>query len=160
MRVRTGLGQDSHRFAPEGSNRPLRIGGVLFEGHAGLDGNSDADVALHALVNALSGVHGEVVLGSVTDRMCAAGVTDSGAYVRESLARLRPGTRLQHVSISLECRRPPIAPKAEAIRASVAALLGLELRDVAVTAHSGEGLSAVGRGEGIYATVLVTALED
>jgi 2-C-methyl-D-erythritol 2,4-cyclodiphosphate synthase len=158
MNVRTGLGQDSHRFEPEGSAKPLLIGGLRFEGCPGLQGNSDADVLLHALVNALSGVHGVPVLGAVTDRLFREGVTDSAAYVREALRHLGPA-RISHVSASLECSRPRIAPRQQDLRASLAGILGLAERDVVVTAHSGEGLTAFGRGEGVSATVLVTAVE-
>ena len=159
MKVRTGLGQDTHRFEPEGSAKPLLIGGIPFEGCPGLEGNSDADVLLHALVNALSGIHGTVVLGPVTDALCKAGVRDSREYVRESLKHLKKGT-LSHVSVSLECKRPKIGPKIDALRLSLADLLGLRTSDVCVTAHTGEGLTAFGRGEGIAATVIVTAVEE
>ena len=158
MHVATGLGQDSHRFGSAPSGKPLRIGGVTFEGAPALEGNSDADVLLHALVNALSGVHGVVVLGPTTDGMCRAGVTDSAEYVKEALKHLAPA-RLSHVSCSLECSRPKIGPQIEAVRKRLAELLGLTERHVAVTAHSGEGLSAYGRGEGVLATVVVTAVE-
>jgi 2-C-methyl-D-erythritol 2,4-cyclodiphosphate synthase len=158
MKVATGLGQDSHRFEGAPSGKALRIGGVVFEGAPALDGNSDADVLLHALVNALSGVHGVVVLGPVTDALCQAGVTDSADYVKEALKHLAPA-RLSHVSCSLECSRPKIGPRIDDLRRNLAALLGLAERHVAVTAHSGEGLSAYGRGEGILATVIVTAVE-
>ena len=156
MKVVTGLGQDSHRFESAPSGKPLRIGGVVFDGAPALDGNSDADVLLHALVNAITGIHGVVVLGPATDAMCKAGVTDSAEYVKEALKHLAPG-RLNHVSCSLECSRPKIGPQVEAMRKRVAELLGLADAQVAVTAHSGEGLSAYGRGEGILATVIVTA---
>ncbi|HXC64671.1 MAG TPA: 2-C-methyl-D-erythritol 2,4-cyclodiphosphate synthase [bacterium] len=156
MKVATGLGQDSHCFEASPSGKPLRIGGVAFDGAPALEGNSDADVLLHALVNAISGIHGVVVLGPVTDALCKAGVTDSAEYVKEALKHLGPA-RLSHVSCSLECSRPKIGPRIEAIRASLSGLLGLAERHVAVTAHSGEGLSAYGRGEGILATVIVTA---
>lgn len=158
MQVKTGLGQDSHRFDATGTAKPLRIGGVTFVGEPALDGNSDADVLLHALVNAISGVTGVVVLGPTTDAMCKAGTTDSAEYVREALTHLR-SMKISHVSCSLECARPKIGPHIEAMRASLATLLGLSPHHVAITAHSGEGLTAFGRGEGIAASVIVTAVE-
>ncbi|MGH7442896.1 MAG: 2-C-methyl-D-erythritol 2,4-cyclodiphosphate synthase, partial [bacterium] len=102
--------------------------------------------------------HGVIVLGPVTDALCKAGVSDSGAYVREGLKHLG-ALVLNHVSVSLECRRPILGPKIPALRAGLAGLLGLGLEDVAVTAHSGESLSAVGRGEGVAATVVLTAVQ-
>jgi 2-C-methyl-D-erythritol 2,4-cyclodiphosphate synthase len=156
--VRTGLGQDSHRFEERPSGKELRLGGVVFEGAPALEGNSDADVILHALCNALTGVHGVVVLGARTDELCREGITDSRAYVKEALEHLG-SLKLSHVSVSLECLRPRITPQIGALRQSLAELLALDYRDVAVTAHTGEGLTAFGRGEGILASVLVTAQE-
>jgi len=158
MQIKTGLGQDTHRFEAAPSGKPLRIGGVTFEGEPALDGNSDADVLLHALVNAISGVSGVVVLGPVTDEMCKSGVTDSAEYVREALTHLRP-LKISHVSCSLECARPKIVPRIDEMRTAIAGMLGIVPRHVAITAHSGEGLTAFGRGEGIAASVILTAFE-
>ena len=85
MIVKTGIGQDSHRFEAEASDKPLKLGGVVFEGEPALEGNSDSDPVLHALVNAITGVHGTIVLGPKTDEMCLSGITDSREYVAESL---------------------------------------------------------------------------
>src|SRR5262245_36602242 len=100
MKVRTGLGQDSHRFeaAP---GKQLLLGGVLLEGEAGWEGNSAADVVLHALANAISGVTGRNVMGAVSDAMCNAGVKDSREYVKEALKSLGAG-KISHVSVSIE----------------------------------------------------------
>ncbi|MDD5673631.1 MAG: 2-C-methyl-D-erythritol 2,4-cyclodiphosphate synthase [Chitinivibrionales bacterium] len=153
----SAIGQDSHCFEQDGSTKPLLLGGVVIKGARGLKGNSDADVVLHALVNALSGISGETVLGKITDEMCLKhGITNSRAYVERALATLG-GARLMHVSISLECRDPKIEPVCRTIRESVAAMLGLPLLHVCLTATSGEGLTAFGRGEGIAALVIVSA---
>ncbi len=159
MDIRTGLGQDSHRFESAPSGKPLLIGGIAFEGAPALEGNSDADVLLHALVNAITGVTAVVVLGPRTDEMCKAGVKDSAEYVKEAMKHLG-SLKITHVSCSLECARPKIGPKIGAMRDSLAALLGISPVNVAVTAHTGEGLTAFGKGEGIMATVLVTAVGE
>jgi 2-C-methyl-D-erythritol 2,4-cyclodiphosphate synthase len=159
MKVRTGLGQDSHRFCAPGDPKELRLGGVFFDGELGLEGNSDADVVLHALANALSGLSGENIMGDRSDALCAQGVSDSKAYVREAFKTLGK-IQVSHVSVSLECAKPKISPKVPDLRRSIAALLNLEVGDVAVTATSGEGLTAFGKGEGIQAIVLVTGMES
>ena len=64
------------------------------------------------------------------------------------------------VSIALECLRPKIDPKVPVIRESIAGLLGLEVADVCITATTGEQLNDVGRGLGIHATVIVTAVGE
>ena len=151
-----GIGQDSHRFEPEGSGKPLMLGGVRIDGCVGLAGNSDADVVLHALTNAISGVTGVNVLGEVSDGLCLKqGITDSAAYLRRALESLG-GRRISHVSISVEGKRPILAPHIGAIRDRIAALLGLTPDDVGLTATSGEGLTAFGKGEGIQALAIVT----
>lgn len=155
--VRTGLGQDSHAFEKTPSGKPLKLAGIVFEGPA-LEGNSDADVVLHALCNALTGVHGVVVLGKATDELSKAGKNDSAEYVKLALSHLG-SLKLSHVSVSLECLRPKIVPKIDEMRKNLAKILGLDYRDVAITAHTGEGLTAFGRGEGILASVIVTAQE-
>ena len=141
------IGQDSHRFTQE--EKPLLLGGVLLPGEPGLEANSDGDVLLHALTNAVSGLTGRNILGAPADELCRAGVTDSRAYLGEALKDLEAlGGRIVHVSFSVEARRPHLAAHIPAIRASVAGLLGIAPAHVGLTATSGEGLTAIGRGEG------------
>lgn len=157
MKVKTGLGLDSHRFVEGESARSLILGGVVFDDAPALDGNSDADVILHALTDAISGVTGKTVIGAVADRMCREGITDSKEYLNVARADLGDWT-ISHVSIALECLRPKIDPKVPALRESIAGLLGLSRDDVCITATSGEGLTDCGRGLGIHASVLVTVV--
>lgn len=153
----SAIGQDSHRFEPVGSEKPLLLGGVAVPGERGLLGNSDADVILHAVCNAISGLSGQTVLGAVTDRMCLdEGVTDSREYIKCALATLG-SIRLVHISISVEARRPRLANYTKAIRESVATLVELTPEQVGLTATSGEGLTGPGRGEGIAVLVLASA---
>jgi len=155
--VKTGIGQDSHRFAAQGSVKKLVLGGVEIPGHRGLEGNSDADVVLHALTNAVSGVTGVNILGARSDELCLKqGVTDSAVYLREALATLAP-YELTHVCVAVECSTPKLAPHIEAMKRSIARLCGLTAAGVGITATSGEGLTAFGRGEGIQSFVVVTA---
>ena len=149
------IGQDSHRFTQE--EKPLLLGGVLLPGEPGLEANSDGDVLLHALTNAVSGLTGRNILGAPADALCRAGMTDSRAYLREALKDLEAlGGRIVHVSFSVEARRPHLAAHIPAIRASVAELLGIAPAHVGLTATSGEGLTAFGRGEGIQVFCQIT----
>ena len=77
MKIKTGIGQDSHRFEPEGSSKSLMLGGVHIAGLPGLEGNSDADVVFHAICNAVSGINGINILGDISDTLCKQGITDS-----------------------------------------------------------------------------------
>jgi 2-C-methyl-D-erythritol 2,4-cyclodiphosphate synthase len=159
VKVKTGLGIDSHRFAASETERVLMLGGLAFEDAPALVGNSDADVILHALTDAVSGVTGVTVIGAVADKLCQEGVTDSGAYLKLALESLG-AWRLSHVSVALECLRPKMDPKVPALRENIAGLLGLTVSDVCITATTGEGLTGMGRGEGIHASVIVTAVSD
>lgn len=154
--IKTAIGQDSHAFEPSGSKKKLILGGVEIPGHRGCKGNSDADVIMHALTNAISGVSGVTVLGKVTDELCSRGITDSREYVARALATLK-GYTLTHISISLEMATPRLEPHVEAIKASVADTCELAIHNVGISATSGEGLTAFGRGEGIQAFVVITA---
>lgn len=154
------IGQDSHRFMPEGTEKTLMLGGVAIPGSPGLDGNSDADVVLHAVTNAVSGATGVNILGAVSDRMCLVeGIKDSAAYLEEAMRHLA-GAHPVHLSVSLECARPKLAAHIPAIRSRLAELLGLSERHVGITATTGEGLTAFGRGEGIFCTAVLTVSEE
>ena len=156
MGIKVGIGQDSHRIK-ETREKPFVLGGVVFDEPFCLEGNSDSDVILHAITNAISGVTGRPVLGPVADKLCKAGDTDSATYLKVALDDLVAlGYRVGHVSITLECLRPKIIPKMDAIRARVAELLGVTVADVAITATTGEGLTDFGKGLGIQAFAVVT----
>ncbi|RKZ78530.1 MAG: 2-C-methyl-D-erythritol 2,4-cyclodiphosphate synthase [Candidatus Parabeggiatoa sp. nov. 1] len=158
--MKTGLGQDSHRFDFEDKTKKLILGGVVFEGDAPLQGNSDADVVLHALCNAISGITGVNILGTISDTLCSKyNITDSRFYVQEALNYLKDW-RLCHVSCSIECKTPKMMPKIPDMKTSISELLGLETQDVGITATTGEGLTAFGRGEGIQVLCIVTAVND
>lgn len=157
-RYRVGLGQDSHRFAEADSNKPLVMAGVVFPDHLGLKGNSDADVVLHAVTNAVSSVTGVNVIGKIADEMCQSGITDSREYLKVALEHLGDLT-LSHLSVSIECKTPKISPRIDDMKQSLADLLGLEVRDIGITATTGEGLTAFGRGEGVQVFTVLTVME-
>ena len=153
--IHCAIGQDSHRF--EEGDKPLILGGVLLKDEQGLKANSDGDVLLHALTNAVSGVTGRNILGPVADALCRAGFTDSWVYLNEALRDLkRMCGRILHVSFTVEAARPRLYPHIPAIRESVAGMLGIPVSCVGMTATSGEGLTAFGRGEGIQVFCLLT----
>ncbi len=151
------IGQDSHRFDLDNASKLLVLGGVPFPGEPPLLGNSDADVVLHAITNAISGLTGVNILGKISDDLCLKqGISDSRVYLQVALQHLARH-RLTHVSISLECQRPKITPKIPLMRDSIAELLGLSAENIGITATSGEGLTDFGRGLGIQALVIISA---
>ena len=159
----SAIGQDSHRFSSDleqagEPDRRLVLGGLTFNGEHPLAGNSDADVMLHALTNAVSGITGRNILGSRADELCLRhGIRDSAVYLREALADLlESGWSLTHISLSIEGKRPKFSPWTDALRQNLADLTGLQIADVGLTATSGEELTTFGRGEGLQVFCLIT----
>jgi 2-C-methyl-D-erythritol 2,4-cyclodiphosphate synthase len=156
--MKVGIGQDSHRFDFNCTSKSLILGGVLFEGHHPLEGNSDADVILHSITNAISGVTCVNILGKVSDEMCLnQGITDSKEYLKEALKYL-DDSRIVHISISVECQTPKISPKIPEIRKSLSTLLEIPENCVGITATSGEGLTEFGKGNGIQVFSCITVV--
>jgi 2-C-methyl-D-erythritol 2,4-cyclodiphosphate synthase len=158
MRVKTGIGQDSHEFDFSEKKKKLVLGGVVFENHAPLRGNSDADVILHALTNAISGITGVNIIGAISDGMCLKkGITDSREYLKEALKYLKD-FKITHVSITVEGQTPKLSPKIDDIKKSLASLLGLSVSDVGLTATTGESLTSFGQGKGLQSICVITAV--
>ena len=155
MSSRTGIGIDSHAFAP---GRALILGGIEIPHDAGLAGHSDADVLTHAVIDALLGA---AALGDIgqhfPDTDAAFKDADSIALLGEALGRVRAaGWRPVQVDTTVMMERPKLSPHREAIRDRLAAALGLEPGAVNVKATTGEGMGFVGRGEGVAALAVVT----
>jgi len=156
MDFRIGLGHDSHAFE---KGRKCVLGGVAFEGVDGFKANSDGDVVLHALCNALSSAVGGRSLSSYADEMCKASVKDSREYAKVALKKVNDaGYSVANVAVSIECAKPKIEPSFEKMQASLSEILGVPAGKIGITASTGETLSAFGKGEGVmaYAVVLVS----
>lgn len=152
--MKVGIGQDSHRFDFEDKEKKLILGGVVFENETPLLGNSDADVVLHAITNAVSGVTCVNILGKKSDEICQRGIKDSEVYLREALKYL--GSKIVHVSVSIECSSPKISPKIEKMRKNIARILEVSENSVGITATTGEGLTEFGKGQGISCFAILT----
>ncbi len=156
--MKVGIGQDSHRFNEKKGEKKLILGGVEFEDQLSMEANSDGDVVLHAITNAISGVTCQNILGKISDEMCLKqGIFDSEAYVKEALKYLNG--RIVHLSISIECKVPKISPKIEEMRKKIARILQIGENSVGITATSGEGLTECGKGKGISVFACIT-VED
>jgi 2-C-methyl-D-erythritol 2,4-cyclodiphosphate synthase len=153
--VRTGLGFDTHGFAP---GRRLILGGVEVPHEQGLAGHSDADVLTHAIIDALLGAAALDDIGRHfpdTDPRFAG--ADSLGLLRTVVAELdEGGWEIGNVDATVVLERPKLAPHRDAIRASLAGALGLPLDAVSVKATTGERMGFVGRGEGAAALAVAT----
>jgi len=154
MTEKTGIGQDSHAFE-EVPGKPLILGGIKLDHPIGLKGNSDADVVLHSITNAISSITGINILGSVSDQLCQVGVTDSSNYLKLALDDLGDW-KISHIAIAIECLKPRISPQIDSMKKSIAKLCHINKTDVGITATTGEGLTAFGKGEGIQAITIIT----
>ena len=152
---RTGMGFDVHRLV---AGEELWLGGVLIPHHKGLAGNSDADVALHAITDA---VLGSIAAGDIGTHFPPNDPrwrgAESGQFLRHagSLIAAKGGT-IDFVDLTIICEAPRIGPWREPIRARIAELLGLALDRISVKATTTERLGFTGRGEGIAAQAVVT----
>lgn len=152
--MRVAIGQDSHRINYDNTEKKLILAGVEFEENFSILANSDGDVVMHAITNAVSGVTCKNILGKVADDMCKSGITDSEEYLKEALKYL--DGRILHLSISIECKVPKISPKIEEMRKNLARILNIGENCIGITATSGEELTEAGKGNGINVFTCIT----
>ena len=153
--TRVGMGYDVHRLAP---GEPLWLGGVLVPHDRGLAGHSDADVALHAMVDAMLGALADGDIGShfpPSDPQWRGAPSDRFlAYARDRV--MARGGRIDHVDLTIICEAPKIGPHRDAMRARIAAILDVPIERVSVKATTTERLGFAGRREGIAAQAVAT----
>jgi 2-C-methyl-D-erythritol 4-phosphate cytidylyltransferase/2-C-methyl-D-erythritol 2,4-cyclodiphosphate synthase len=153
--IRVGQGFDVHRFAP---GDHVMLCGVAVPHGQRLDGHSDADVALHALTDAILGAIGAGDIGSHFPPTEEAwrGV-DSTLFVARAAELVRQrGGRIAHVDVTVICERPKVGPHRAAMVARLAEILDIDADRVSVKATTTERLGFTGRGEGIAAQAVAT----
>lgn len=153
--MRTGMGFDVHAF---GDGDHVMLGGIAIAHSRGLTGHSDADVVLHALVDAILGALADGDIGShfpPSDPQWRGASSDRflAFAVQRVAAR---GGRIAHLDVTIVCEAPKIGPHRDAIRRRIAAIADLAPDRVAVKATTSEGLGFTGRGEGIAAFAQAT----
>jgi 2-C-methyl-D-erythritol 2,4-cyclodiphosphate synthase len=147
---RVGIGSDTHRLEAGG---PLRLGGVSIQHDQQAVGHSDADVLLHAMIDALLGA---VSMGDIGDLFPntdpANRGRDSASMVTAVLNRLRgQNWRIVNVDCIVMLERPKLGRHKDAMRMRIAELLEIPAHNVGLKAKTGEGVDAVGRGEAVAA---------
>lgn len=151
------MGFDVHRFSDD-PQRPLVLGGVVFEGERGLDGHSDADAVAHACTDALLGAAGLGDIGSWfpdTDARYAG--ADSIELLRAVVDAVRAeGWIPANIDCSVVCESPKLAPRRDEMQRRLSAVVGAP---VTVKGRRAESMGALGRGEGIacWAVALLEA---
>jgi 2-C-methyl-D-erythritol 2,4-cyclodiphosphate synthase len=156
---RVGVGTDVHAFAPEGSDRPLRVAGLDWPGERGLEGHSDADVVAHACCDALFSAAGIGDVGTHFGTAQPQWAGAPGAALLAEAARLvrEAGFEIGNVAVQLVGNRPRLGTRRAEAEAALTAACGAP---VSLSATTTDGLGLTGRGEGVaaVATALVVPL--
>ena len=157
--VRTGMGYDVHRLA---AGEELWLAGIRIEHDKGLAGHSDADVGLHAIVDALLGAIGNGDIGShfpPSDPQWKGASSDRFLSHAAQLVG-DAGYAIGNIDLTLICEAPKIGPHREAMRTRIAELLGVDIQAISVKATTTERLGFTGRGEGIAAQAVATIIRE
>lgn len=158
-KIRTGIGQDSHRFLTIDSSKPCVIAGLIFENTPGFNANSDGDIVFHAICNAITSLTHVLILGDIADDLCLKdGITDSEVYLKEAVKTLG-NQKITHIAITLEGKKPHFKEKLLPMRKNIARVMNLDVSQVGITATSGEGLTDFGCGDGVQCFAIVTTEE-
>ena len=159
-KILIGIGEDSHRFADSfETDKPFRLGDIDVSGNKlTSDGNSDGDVILHTLCNALLSAFGDQTFDRIADPICKAGDTNSSSYLKATLDHIQKNYgnfQIQQIQISLEGAQPRISPHHEKITKSLSKLMNTKIDQIGLTYTTGEGLTDFGEGLGIRCSGIV-----
>jgi 2-C-methyl-D-erythritol 2,4-cyclodiphosphate synthase len=156
MTMRIGFGYDVHAFAP---NRPLVLGGITIPSERGLSGHSDADVVIHASVDALLGAAALGDIGKYFSSEDERWKNQSSDFFLDFTFDLlcQHNCTISNIDITIVAEQPRLAPHIQAMRTHLAQHLHLNLGQVSVKATTTDGLGFTGRQEGIacYAVALL-----
>jgi 2-C-methyl-D-erythritol 2,4-cyclodiphosphate synthase len=159
LAIRVGSGLDVHPFGSDG-DRPLRLAGVDVPGAPGLEGHSDADVAAHAVADALLGA---CALGDLGSRFGVERPELAGADSLRLLAQVvadvgAEGYEVGNVDLTIVAQRPRLSAHRDQMRANLAGVLQVQVDRVSVKATTTDRLGTLGRGEGIAAWATCTVV--
>ena len=157
--MRIGYGYDSHRFE---EGRRLVLGGVEFPGETGLAGHSDADVLVHAVIDALLGA---AALGDIGSHFPDTDAKWKGADSAKLLAAVvaeiaAAGYRVGNVDATVVCERPKLRPKVDEIRSRLARLLDIPTSQLSIKGKTNEKMDDIGAGLGIEVHAVVLLEEN
>jgi 2-C-methyl-D-erythritol 2,4-cyclodiphosphate synthase len=155
LALRSGIGYDSHRFAPGG---PLVLGGIRIPSDVHLHGHSDGDAIAHAVTDAILGAASLGDIGEMfADTDAANAGRDSIEMLQLATAQVRTaGWLVGQVDVVVIAETPKIAPHRPAMRERIAGALGCDARDVSIKGKTNERMGFIGRGEGIVCLATAT----
>lgn len=161
---RVGIGQDSHKLKLKGKNKKIKktliLGGVEIGQGYYLEADSDGDVVIHALCNALNTAIGYGSFDLYARPMFNQGVIDSKEYLRVALGMVKQkGYKINNISFMIEAQKPTLENYREKICRSLAKLLSIEKEKVGIAFTSGENLTSFGKGRGIQVFCVVSLIK-
>lgn len=156
--MKVGMGYDIHRFT---ENRPCILGGIKIDSNIGLDGHSDADVLVHALMDAILGAAGLRDIGYYFPPTDDTFKNISSLILLERVIDLvkNEGYIINNVDITVIAEKPRINPHVDRMKATLAPILQIEVNSISIKATTNEGLGSIGRLEGIAAQAIATIIE-
>lgn len=150
MKIKCGIGFDAHKFT---ENRPLIIGGMEVPFHVGLDGHSDADVLIHAIIDSIAGpTLGKDVGNLFPDSNMEYKDIDSKILLERACNLIRQsGYRISNIDAEIIAQKPKLAPYIPKMREILSNVMNIPLEDITIKATTTEKMGFTGRGEGIAA---------
>lgn len=156
---RVGIGQDSHMF--EEKLKGLTLAGINLKNELKLKANSDGDVVLHAIFNALSQAIGDMSLGFYADQECKKGIKNSKEYIKLILKKIKKQSfTINSLGIMIEASNPKIDPLVKEMKKSLSSLLGLIPQRIGITATTGEKCTVFGEGLGMQCFAIISLRKE
>jgi 2-C-methyl-D-erythritol 4-phosphate cytidylyltransferase/2-C-methyl-D-erythritol 4-phosphate cytidylyltransferase/2-C-methyl-D-erythritol 2,4-cyclodiphosphate synthase len=156
---RVGIGQDSHIF--EEKKKGLTLCGITLPNEPKLKANSDGDVVLHAIFNALSQAIGDMSLGFYADKKCEEGIKDSKKYIEIILKKMKKqNLKPNSLGVMIEAKIPLIDPLVPQMKKSLSSIIDLNPRKIGITATTGEKCSVFGKGLGIQCFAIISLIKE
>lgn len=163
--MRIGIGLDSHAIAPNTAKKrtirkSLILGGITVSDDFFAIADSDGDVIIHSLCNALSTAIGGGSLDTWAGQMVKRGVTDSQEFLKVIVEKVKnKGYEIENASLMLEGQQPKLEAWREKIQQSLARLLGIEKTRIGLACTTGQNLTAFGKGKGIQVFSVVLLMD-
>lgn len=159
---RIGLGQDSHKIIiqKDKTKKPLILGGMVIDEYIEVVANSDGDMIIHSLCNALNTAIGKGSFDEYAGPMCKEGIKDSKKYMEVAFKQINDAQyEINNISISLEAGVPTLEKHKVSIVDSLSKILHLNKINIGISCTSGNGLSSFSEGKGIGCTCVVSLIK-
>lgn len=159
MKIKTGIGIDAHRFC---KNRPLIVGGIQIEFEFGLQGHSDADVLIHAIIDSLVGpALGKDIGQLFPDNDQKFKDIDSKILLRESISLIKgKNYKISHIDAEIIGEKPKFKDHIPLMRKTLADTIGIDIDDITIKATTTEKMGFTGRSEGLAAIAVSTLIQE